>query len=205
MSQRAMVDDVLRTLPSHGWVGRRDRALLVLSQVAGLSYRDIADLTTADVTIRGGTARIRSRTATITVRPTDDTMLCGPCALARWLHVLDMTVIYPNGCVAAAVLARSAPLVDDSPHACHIGTNDPGIHVQGVAFLPAVDPWGILIPPPAPRRRGRSRHHQAPTGLDLPWQDRHTPADRLRHRIDQLLDAGAVPVMASTRAASHDQ
>lgn len=202
MSQRAMVDDLLRALPSHGWVGRRDRALLVLSQVAGLSYADIADLTTADVTISGGTARIRSRTATITVRPTDDTMLCGPCALARWLHVLDMTVIYPNGCVAAAVLARSAPLVDDSPHACQIA-NDPGVHVQRVAFLPAVDPWGILIPPPA--QRHRSRHHHATTGLNLPWQDRHTPADRLRHRTDQLLDAGAVPVMASSRAASHDQ
>ena len=203
MSQRAMVDDVLRALPSHGWVGRRDRALLVLSQVAGLSYADIADLTTADVTISDGRARIRTRSATITVRSTDDTMLCGPCALARWLHVLDLTVIHPNGCVPAAVLARSAALVDDSPHACQTVTNDPGLNVKRVALLPAVDPWGILLPPPTPRLR--SRHHHAPTGLDLPWQGRHTPADRLRHRIDQLLDAGAVPVMASSRAASHDQ
>ena len=112
MSQPTVVDDVLRGVPSHGWVGRWDRALLVLSGVAGLSHPDIADLTTADVTISDGTARIRTRSATITVRSTDDTMLCGSCALARWLHVLDMTVIYPDGCVPAAVLARSAPLPD---------------------------------------------------------------------------------------------
>ena len=94
--------------------------------VAGLYYPDIADLTTADITISDGTARIRTRTATITVQSTDDTMLCGPCALARWLHLIDMTVIYPNGCVAAAVLARSAPLVRDSPHACQ--TTDTTVH-----------------------------------------------------------------------------
>ena len=41
MSQSFTVD-VLRAVPSHGWVGRRDRALLVLSRMAGLSYPDIA-------------------------------------------------------------------------------------------------------------------------------------------------------------------
>ena len=177
MSQPAVANDVLRGVPSHGWVGRRERALLTLSRVAGLSYPDIADLTTADITISDGTARIRTRTATITVQSTDDTMLCGPCALARWLHLLDMTVIYPNGCVAAAILARSAPLVRDSPHACQ--TTDTTVHAQPIPFLPAVDPWGILTPTPA--RPRRSRHH-GPTGLDIPRQDRHTPADRLQHR-----------------------
>jgi hypothetical protein len=77
MSQPDTGHDLLRFVPSRGWVGRRDRALLVLSRVAGLSYPDIVDLTTADVTISDGTARIRGRAATITLRSTDDTMLCG--------------------------------------------------------------------------------------------------------------------------------
>ena len=180
MSQPAGADDVLRGVPSLGWVGRRERALLTLSRVAGLSYPDIADLTTADITISGGTARIRTRSATITVQSTDDTMLCGPCALARWLHLLEMTVIYPTGCVAAAVLARSAPLVRDSPHACQTTTTTTtSVHAQPLPFLPAVDPWGILTPAPAQQHR---RRHHGPTGLDLPRQDRHTPADHLQHR-----------------------
>ena len=52
----------LRGLPSHGWTagmfGRRDRALLVLSQLAGLSYTRIATLTAGDVTVHDGTAAI---------------------------------------------------------------------------------------------------------------------------------------------------
>ena len=28
---------------------------------------------------------------------TEDDLICGPCALARWLHALDMTVLYPIG------------------------------------------------------------------------------------------------------------
>ena len=42
----------LRGLPSHGWTagmfGRRDRVLLVLSQLAGVPYKHIALLTAAD-------------------------------------------------------------------------------------------------------------------------------------------------------------
>ena len=52
------VEAALRILPSHGWTsgwtGRRDRALLVLSQMAGLSYANIAELTVGNVTISDG-------------------------------------------------------------------------------------------------------------------------------------------------------
>ena len=51
----------LRGLPSHGWTqgmfGRRDRALLVLSQLAGLPYTRITTLTAGDVTVHDGTYR----------------------------------------------------------------------------------------------------------------------------------------------------
>jgi hypothetical protein len=189
MSQPDTGHDFLRLVPSRGGVGRRDRALLVLSRVAGLSYPDIVELTTADVTISDGTARIRGRVATITLRSTDDVMLCGPCALARWLHVLDMTVIYPDACVAAAVLARSAPLAGDSPHACQT-TTTAGVHARALVFLPPVDPWGILALTPA--RPHRPRRH-GPAGPDLQWHDRQTPAEQLQHRTEQLLNPDATP------------
>jgi hypothetical protein len=116
------VEAALRLLPSHGWThgwtGRRDRALLVLSQMAGLSYDNIAELTVGDVTIADGLATIRTPGGTTTLRMTPDDLICGPCALARWLHALDMTTVYPTGRVIAAVIARAAPLTADSPHLC---------------------------------------------------------------------------------------
>ena len=50
-TDRAAVDAALRGLPSHGWTqgmfGRRDRALLVLSQLAGVPYQHLAHATAA--------------------------------------------------------------------------------------------------------------------------------------------------------------
>jgi hypothetical protein len=118
----AQVEAAMRILPSHGWTGgwtgRRDRALLVLSQMAGLSYDNIAELTVGNVTISDGLATIKTPGGTTTLRMTDDDLICGPCALARWLHALDMTALYPTGRVIAAVIARAAPLTSDSPHLC---------------------------------------------------------------------------------------
>lgn len=112
----------MRSLPSHGWTsgwtGRRDRALLVLSQMAGLSYDNIAELTVANVSISDGVASIKTPGGLTTLRMTEDDLICGPCALARWLRALDMTALYPTGRVIAAVIARAAPLTSDSPHLC---------------------------------------------------------------------------------------
>ena len=62
-----MTDQVaaaLRGLPSHGWTqgmfGRRDRCLLVLSQLAGVPYKHLATLTVGDITVADGTATITS-------------------------------------------------------------------------------------------------------------------------------------------------
>ena len=81
MNQSHTMQEVLRAVPSHGWVGRRDRALLVLSQLAGLSYLEMAELSTTDVSITGGRATIRTPTATMTLESAEDSVLCGPCAL----------------------------------------------------------------------------------------------------------------------------
>ena len=74
--------EALRASPSAGWVGRRDRAVLVLSQMAGMSDEDIAGLTAGDVVIADGAATITAPTGTITLPASDDSMTCGPCALS---------------------------------------------------------------------------------------------------------------------------
>lgn len=117
------VEQVLRLLPSHGWtagwIGRRDRALLVLSHLAGLSYDNIAALTAGDLTVADGVATIHTPGGETLLRDNADDLLCGPCALARWVHALDLTVVYPDGRVIAAVIARAVRLTPDSPHLCH--------------------------------------------------------------------------------------
>ena len=87
--QQLRTQEALRASPSAGWVGRRDRAVLVLSQMAGISDEHIAGLTAGDVVIADGAATITAPTGTITLAASSDTLICGPCALARWLHLLE--------------------------------------------------------------------------------------------------------------------
>ena len=150
------VEEAMRILPSHGWTsgwtGRRDRALLVLSQMAGLSYDNIAELTVANVTISDGLATIKTPGGTTTLRMTQDDLICGPCALARWLHALDMTAVYPTGRVIAAVIARCAPLTADSPHLCQ-GTVTVTEATRSMTLLNALNqPIPVSKPAPTPPR-----------------------------------------------------
>lgn len=196
------VEEVLRILPSHGWtagwVGRCDRAMLVLSQLAGLSYKKVAALTAGDLTVADGVATIRTPGGKTTLRDVADDLLCGPCALARWVHALDLMVVYPDTRVLAAVIARAVPLAPDSPHLCHSGNAVTQITRQ-VPLLPAIDRWGhpdrtTLMPPlPLMRAVGTTRRHFVPI--------QHTPprplapcvvthrAQALQVRVEQLLDS----------------
>src|SRR6476660_4660946 len=154
---RERVEQVLRTLPSHGWtagwIGRRDRALLVLGQIAGLSYENAATMTAGDLHVADGAATIRTPGGKTTLRDVPDDLLCGPCALARWVHALDLTVVYPDGRVIATVIARAVPLRSDSPHLCHSNNSITEL-TRRVALLPPIDQWGhpirAVLPGPVP-------------------------------------------------------
>ena len=72
----AAVDAALRLLPSNGWVkgifGRRDRCLLVLSQLARVPYRHFATLTAGDLTFTAdGTATITAPSGGWALRPVE--------------------------------------------------------------------------------------------------------------------------------------
>ena len=139
----------LRGLPSHGWTagmfGRRDRVLLVLSQLAGLPYTRIATLTAGDIEITDGTAAITTRSGTTTtlLPAADDPMLCGPCAVGRWLRVLDLAVTQPSPRVLARAVQAAPPVTDHSPHQCR-STRSPAEATRSAPLLPPIDQWGYL-------------------------------------------------------------
>ena len=142
---REAVEAALRGLPSHGWTqgmfGRRDRCLLVLSQLAGVPYRHLATLTAGDIHLEKDVATIRSPAGEWTLHPADETIVCGPCALVRWLKILDLAVTQLSTRTIAGAL-KKAPAVDHrSPHVCPSG-QVLGAAMRGVPLLPPIDQWG---------------------------------------------------------------
>ena len=120
-----MTDQVVAALcglPSHGWTrgmfGRRDRCLLVLSQLGGVPYQQMANLTVGEVTLIEGTATIRSQAGSWEIRPADDGLLCGPCAVTRWVRALDMEVTAVSPRVLARSIRKAAPVTGRSSHLC---------------------------------------------------------------------------------------
>ena len=195
------VETALRALPSHGWtagwIGRRDRALLVLSQVAGLSYQQIAQLAAGDVEITDGTATITTLSKTATLTMCDDDLVCGPCALARWLHVLNLSVVYPDTRVMASMIARAAPITARSPHMC-LGIAPIAEATRGVALLPPIDRWGHLAPTVAPLS-ARVRTDDVLRGSVAARVSAHRPTGQGDPR-----DRGASVRMPRQRGHAHD-
>jgi hypothetical protein len=145
------VEAALRRLPSHGWIngwfGRRDRTLLVLAQ-AGVPYRRIAALTAGDVALVDGAATIAA-TRPVTLHPDEDPVLCGPCALVRWLRALHLAVTSPATRTLAGAIDR-APAVDGaSPHLCR-SRRPLTTGIAQVPLLPPIDPRGYLAIDPLP-------------------------------------------------------
>jgi hypothetical protein len=127
-------------------VSGRDRALLALSQTAEIPYPAIAELVVGDITVSSGLAVIRTSIGTIELAGSPDALLCGPCALSRWVHMLDMTAIYSDRAISAAVIARGAALSTHSPHVCD---STPAISeaTRHSTLFPPVDQWGLLGKP----------------------------------------------------------
>jgi len=143
----AAVDAALRALPSHGWTrgmfGRRDRCLLVLSQLAGVPYQALATVTVGDVTVRTGSASIHRPAGTWTIDADADPVLCGPCAVTRWVRALDVVMTRHSNRPLTEVLKRAEPVTDKSPHLCR-STRPIDDATRAVPLLPPIDQWGYL-------------------------------------------------------------
>ena len=67
--------------------------------------------------------------------------MCGPCALVRWLKILDLAVTQLSTRTIAGAL-KKAPAVDHrSPHVCHT-LPVLGAATRAVPLLPPIDQWG---------------------------------------------------------------
>ncbi len=148
----AQVEAALRRLPSHGWIngwfGRRDRALLIVAQ-AGVPYRRIAALTAGDIALTDTVATITTTIGLITLHPDADPVLCGPCALVRWLRALHLAVTKPSTRTLAWAIDRAPVVEGSSPHLCRSRRPLP-TGITEVPLLPPIDPRGYLSITPRP-------------------------------------------------------
>ena len=116
------MDATLRLLPSRGWTGglfgQRDRCLLVLSQLARIPYEHLATLTAGDITLTAGAATITSAGQTSTLHAVEDPVVCGPCAIARWLHTHQVIVTKIATRAIADHLDKAVSPTSQSSHVC---------------------------------------------------------------------------------------
>ncbi len=200
------VDAALRALPSHGWTqgwfGRRDRALLVLAHVAGLSYRQIARLTVGDVTLTpDGAAQVGTAAGPMTIAAVGDPIVCGPCALVRWIEAMNLAVTFQR---VGDFLEDASPVTTNSAHACNTPPPAEPAALMTALIAPA-DQWGATAIEPDPLRpwslsrlardhgAGRHpphriirRHRAAPEQPHLPERDEaeRVPQSRVYTQAD---------------------
>jgi len=154
---RVRVDAALRALPSRGWTGglfgQRDRCLLVLSQLARIPYQQLARLTAGDITVAGGVATIAVAGRSSTVEAVADPVLCGPCAVARWLrtHHIIVTKIATRA-VAEHLDDETQTVTSGSPHACSAALTASGGATTS-PLLATSNQWGQTPFPPPPMSR----------------------------------------------------
>ena len=199
------IHTALRALPSHGWTqgwfGRRDRALLVLAQQAGMPYRQIARLRAGDVTFTPtGAAVITTPTGSVEIPPAGDVTVCGPCILARWIRALDLAN-QPSPRPVAETIDGTKPVTGRSPHRCT--TPLPAQHptTAQLPLLPPADQWGAIdvdVQPLTPRSlsaltRGHGHGHGQHTPHQARPQQRPQPG-RCHPLVRAAADSAARPV-----------
>ncbi len=114
-----------------------------------MPYHQIAVLTVGDVGIVDGQARITSDAGTWTVLPGDDALVCGPCAVTRWVRALDVVLTRHSNRALTEVLKTADPVTDTSPHLCR-STRGIDDATRAAPLLPPIDQWGYV---PFPVRR----------------------------------------------------
>ena len=79
----------------------------------------------------------------ITLTATDSPVVCGPCAITRWLRVLDVVMTKPGHRVLAKQIDDAEPVSEQSPHLCG-STRQLSPLILDVPLLPSIDQWGYV-------------------------------------------------------------
>ena len=131
----------------------------MLSQLAGVPHKHLATLHAGDITLDAGAATISAKPVTWQALPDDNPVLCGSCAVVRWLRVLNMVVTRPSPRKLARALKKAKPVTTRSPHLCRsTRTLDPA--TLTVPLLPPIDQWGY-VPFPVQRLTPHSLSRRA--------------------------------------------
>ena len=162
------VDMLMRLLPSHGWIGglfgRRDRALLTLAAATTIPYRQLPQLTVAQLHIADGVATITDHHGTAhVIESTEDPVLCGPCTLVRWRRVLNTEATHRR---VKALFKDVEEVTADSHHPCRSPKPIDPRTLEAVLF-PPINQWGQMpypLEPLSPHSASRLAR-QADTGL----------------------------------------
>ena len=111
-----------------------------------------------------------------TLTATENPLFCGPCAVTRWLRVLDVVMTKPSHRVLAKQIDEAESVTDQSAHLCR-STREISSLIHDVPLLPSIDQWGY-VPFPLQRLTPHSLSrlvHQMLAGDLAPH--RHIPFD----------------------------
>jgi hypothetical protein len=106
-------------------------------------------LTAGDVTVVDGTATITSSAGEWTVAADEDPVLCGCCAVTRWLRVVDLSVTKINTGILADAVGKAEAVTGQSPHLCRT-SRELDAATLGVSLFPPIDQWGAMPFPSRP-------------------------------------------------------
>jgi hypothetical protein len=151
-------------------------------------------LTAGDVTVVDSTAMVSGAAGGWTVPPDDDPVICGCCAITRWLRVVDLAVTKINTGIVADAVGKAEAVTGQSPHLCRsIRELDAATAV--VPLFPPIDQWGALPFPAQPLTvHSLSRRVRDILAGDL-GTHRHLPVDQ-----DEVEAETSVPVPVLHRA-----
>ncbi len=93
-------------------------------------------------------ATIAATKPVITLRPDVDPVVCGPCALVRWLRALHLALTSPATRTLAVAIDRSPAVDGASPHLCR-SRRPLTTGIAEVPLLPPIDPRGHLAIDPS--------------------------------------------------------
>ena len=158
---------------SSGWTagvfGRRDRCLLVLSELAGVPVQAHRVAHRRRCRVRRADRCHHGAGATYRLTPAEDPVLCPACAVARWLEVLDVAVRHLATVAIAQHLREADRVIPSSPHRCRQPVDLHRADVGAAAACPH-RPVGILTLPPA-----RGCHRTPSPGRPATWSPASSP------------------------------
>ena len=110
----------------------------MLSQLAGVPYKHLAHTVVSSVQVADGAASIVTAATTLTA--TANPVLCGSCAIIRWLRILDLAVTKINTKVIADAIDKTEALTTESPHLCWSAKTLDERTTEAPVF-PPIDQW----------------------------------------------------------------